>query len=717
MYGCIIAAIILYSYPFLTGDFFNYEKNVRSNEVPLPSYVLSYANWASSPARINKRTLMLPAPNVDAKVEAYTWGYWSLAPLSTLYSNASIINDSFYLSDTEKQLLQDLYTKMRNNDPSWITLAKMLHINSVVMRNDFDWNLKDSPTQSPATYSSSLHTSVLKKVKTFGQWDIYDLIEKPKSQITTSNDLQFFDGDSKNLGLLATLPVYTTNAPLYASSDFSDNQDKLFSLEKAYYIQPTCVLCKLQWDPVNPDLYTPIVTRDSLFYKFFKPAPPVSAIPNSVPSPMLTTTYKSYENVLEFSKLIDEQKAETVILSTGQDYQTNLSTLTTEVKQKLALKNNISDYDTDIEILSVLRNQRKVLTDLIPKIDSTYNTYDVLQVIQDSLTKSEAIYDMIAKNINLSLDDSTKRFVFTSRKSGIFTLFYKPNELRKETDDITFALNGNAIPQKLQTDKNGCYKLDTISVQKGKQSITAVQPVENIYTASESSNIVIHANPRGGCFVSKSVQGQAGDAVHVSFSHKRLEGDEKFFVKFTSQVAIPKYLDAVDELDSTTVSSDYKNTFILGDNTPHSFLICTKPKASDDAITPSSITLDAFTMYRIPVPDMMLVNSDSLTPEKDLTYIKENQTKYAMNTTDKKHIIVFDQSFNQKWQSTFTHATHFIANGFANGWVLDNTDEKGEIYFTPQNLVKTGFIVSGITIIVLVLYLLFARIRKNAKKK
>jgi hypothetical protein len=716
-YGCIIAAIVLYSYPFLNGDFFNYEKNVRSNEIPLPSYILSYAQWANSPERIEKRTLMLPAPNADGKIEAYTWGYWSLAPLSSLYSNASIINDSFYLSSSEKNLLQDIYAKMRKNDPSWIKLAEMLHINSVVMRNDFDWNLKDSLTQSPSAYINALHSSDLKKVKTFGKWDVYDLTNKPQSQITTSKSIQYFDGNSQNIGLLTTIPSYQTNTPLYASSDIADNKERIFSLEKEYYIQPTCIMCKMQWTPINPDQYTPVITRDSIFYKFIKPITPVSATPNAIPNPVTTKTYESYESVLEFSKLIDQQRAQTAILSAGQEYNTQLNELNTNVDQSLSTNDSVADYDNYIEVLSVLRNQRKILTDLIPKINGTYNTYDVYDIIQNGLTKTQLIYDKIAKKINLSMDASTKHFVFDSRKSGKFTLYYKPNEKRNETSTITFSLNGDAIAQKLQLDQNGWYRLDDITIKKGRQSLTAIQPVENIYSASESSSFTIKANARGGCFVSKDIQGEAGNAVHVAFSHKRLTGNEKFFIKFTSHIAVPKYLDAIDTLDSNSVLSKYDNTFILGDNTPHNFLICTKPKASDEALTPSSIELDDFTMYHIPVPDIILAEKGLATSEKNVKSTKMNQTDFVLENNDREPIIILDQSFNQKWQSTFSNATHFVANGFANGWIIDNSNQKGEIYYKPQKLVKTGFITTGVTIIVLVLLLLFIRLRKNDKKK
>jgi hypothetical protein len=714
-YTCIIAAIILYSYPFLTGDFFNYMKGVRSMKNEVPSYVLSYADWSMTPERVQKRTLMLPAPNPDGKVEAYKWGYWSLAPLSTLYSNASIINDSFYLSETEKKLLQDLYQQMRDNNPSWIKIAELLHIDSVVMRNDFDWSLKDSTTQSPMTYKKALQSSDLAKIKTFGQWDVYDLHQNQSPPMTTSNSLQFFEGDSKDIGLLATLPTFSTQVPWYAASDLAENQDKLFNLESAYYIKPTCIMCNLQWKPVNSDQYIPLITRDSLFYKYIKKQEPPSTIKGK--EQLTAQTYATYTNLLEFSKLIDEKKNQTSIISAGQDYNSSLDAIDNRFKEYLKNRKDTVDEDTFFEILSILRSQRKILTDIVPKIVGTYNTYDVLAVIQDGLTKTQNITDEIEKQINIPLDENTKHFVFSSRKEGQYDLYYKPNEQRRDISDVSFVLNNNKIQQILSNEQNGWYKLSNVTLKKGKQLLTVTQPIENIYGASDSGSITITAKSTGDCFVSKEIQGKAGDVVRVAFTHKRNEGNEDFFIKFTSKSVANKYLDAAEELESSAVASSYKNTYALGDNSPHVFEICNKPKSSEDAFAPSSVTLDNFSMYRLTIPEAVFVSQDqNMSPQKPLSFTQKDQTKVAVTTKDKDQIITFDQSYNQKWQTTFPHADHFIANGYENGWLLNNKNDTGEISFKPQNLVIAGFITTGLTLAAILLYLLYRGFRKYAKK-
>jgi len=708
-----IIGIILYSYPFLTGIFFNYEVGVRSTKIVMPSYVTDFGHWISQPQQKNERVLMLPAPNVDGKVEAYTWGYWSLAPLATFYSDTSIIDDSFYFSTTEESLLQELYSDIRDNNPYWVKMASLLNINYLVMRNDFAWNLSDSPTYSPAFYQAALHSPYVKKIKSFGAWDVYAIkkVTNTSSVLTAKGD-QYFDGNSSDIGLLASLPHFSTNVPVYASSDKAANVDELFNLRETYYIEPDCIMCNMQWEVINPAEYTPLITRDSMFYKYLHRSVPVNTTPSA--DNISALAYTAYENDLEFAELIDEKKPESTIIDSGQAYIQSLNELSDVVSAYKQENKHIVFDDTSLfNTISILRNQRIPLADAINKINGVFGDYTVMGLLQEGITQTSQLRETMEEIINIPLSNSDKHFVFSSRLTGPFTMYYRPNDERKNVNNIIFNLNGKNVKGTLTSDQNGWYRFGTVSLAKGNEELIVHQPVNNLY--NPHAKVTIQSQADGGCYISKPISGETGDVVNVSFTDKLLQGNQTFYIKFTPTKDISNFYDVNAEISANTAPSVYSTTYELGSSDPYNFIICTLPVDDKDAFSPSAIELTNISFYKVAVPDVFFESGKISNTQKALPITTKNNTSLTFSNPSGKHILLFDQSYNDNWQTNISGAQHFFANGYENAWVVDNNTSQSMIFYAAQIIVQNGFKSTIITVFIIIVYLIYKLIKKHEK--
>ena len=106
--------------------------------------------------------------------------------------------------------------------------------------------------------------------------------------------------------------------------------------------------------------------------------------------------------------------------------------------------------------------------------------------------------------------------------------------------------------------------------------------------------------------------------------------------------------------------------------------------------------------------------SDSDNPLIQIT--KSTPVEYHIKCTSKKpYYLVFNESFHPMWKVyidgiKLDDAYHFVANGYANGYFIQKIGEhKILIYYWPQNLFIVGAIISFISVILLLIFLVFLK--------
>ncbi len=91
-----------------------------------------------------------------------------------------------------------------------------------------------------------------------------------------------------------------------------------------------------------------------------------------------------------------------------------------------------------------------------------------------------------------------------------------------------------------------------------------------------------------------------------------------------------------------------------------------------------------------------------------------------MNNLNGPSILVFDENYSPDWELSITGQPsakffHFTANYYANGWYIDGLSGKYKfnIYYRPQRLLKIGYLLSGVIILISVGYFIFSSRNKN----
>src|SRR5207237_31714 len=121
--------------------------------------------------------LLLPRANNNWKADVYTWKFFSLYPLLADISRQPFLYNNDSLTDNESALVNQLYDSIlaKNNRNIYI-VSDILRIKFLIVRNDFNYNLNWSITESPKLYTDAIQNNpIFVHRTTFGKWDIYEL--------------------------------------------------------------------------------------------------------------------------------------------------------------------------------------------------------------------------------------------------------------------------------------------------------------------------------------------------------------------------------------------------------------------------------------------------------------------------------------------------------------------------------------------------------------
>jgi len=715
LYLSLIALLLAYSFPFFTGIFFDYIKGQRTMRVSVPNYIYDFARWTENKDNINEKMIVLPRPNKESKVEAYTWGYWSLAPLTSLLTNAPIINESIYMTKTEIGIVDKFYELLKNNDPAWNRLAEFLGIKYIILRNDFAWNLKDSIADNPALYKKSLLMNNLKPIVTFGAWEVYQL-EGIKSNIVASSTINYFKGPAESIGEIVSLPVFDPTKPLYVEGSTSSVETELMPHVFATYIKPTCSMCDLQWEFINTALYIPLLTRGSYFYSFWNNKEIQEEIKASSSISTMIQYYsgKTLSELLAYRKVADEKKPAGILQETLDDYAYSLRKLEKTISEYSKKEN----YDNDLllKLATYLRNQRIIALGLVKNPPKDYTSAELIGIKQKMIQRYQDIernQDKVDKMLWRSTSEIHKRFLITITQKKDFTIFYNPN----------YSQFNSAITLKLHIDKNiyevkpvvldsNWISLGNYTLEEGVHRVEIEQPIQNLYNGPKQ--LTIKASVKGACAVSNKIHGRKNEIYKLSFDHRRITGAKEFYVGIVSaEKKITPFL-AADRLLSQAVPVGYTQEFAIQNNNDLFIIFCDQPDIDSESLI-SSIQIENLRISKLNVPDMVLFSQEEKEKQAILKEVtKKSSSEYLLKFTSRKEkakFLVLNESYNISWELEAKDTRKFIANGYANGWLINDSKENVRIRYKNQDFVRIGFLISifGLTLSVILLIFLHKR--------
>jgi len=704
---CLVSLfIILYSFPFLNGSFFDYMQGVRSTRINVPQYVFDFGKWSDSSARINTKVLSLPPPNFENNVDAYTWGYWSLSPISSLLTNAPIVNYSNYMSPSEKVLLETLYDMMKHNDSGWKNLARILKIQSFLLRKDFAWNSKGSPTEPPLIYKKTLQDSELVLEKQFGEWEVYNFKHFDEGNVKVSNKINYLDGLVGDLGKIASLPSFNPDEPIYVSSTISENSEEVLRLRDKMFLAPNCISCNLEHSFVNIDLYIPLITRDSMLYPLvqFKNERTVEKLTSNLEK-VNHYLFQSLISVLAFDKFMSLNKDQGLLVDSMIDYGKALDDLNMTILDYFSEPKSI-DNNLLVKVSDVLRIEKIIILKNSNNI-SDKEVSDLLNVKYDFLMD---IKEKVDSNIWRTTDEVNKKFLISSNLDMEFDFFYKPNlSNSQQPNEINFTLNEKAYRVKSTPISANWLSLGKISLSKGQNKLSIEYPLDNLFIGPFSPKLTSSGD--FSCFSSNVIAGLKNDIFKFSFEHRRLSGSKKFFAKILPGDIKPSHLMVGDILNSNSVWDFYSVDYALKNDGEFSLVICNSPTADKESYD-SIIELKNVNIRKIAIPDVVFYNALDIKEQSQAEVHKNSQTQYSLKK-GKESVVVLNQSFNKNWALTNSNnSVKFTANGYANGWIVNDNKSDITIKYSFQDLVNLGTIVSGVSFLSIVFYLLL-QLRKK----
>ncbi|HSW98146.1 MAG TPA: hypothetical protein VLF89_10050 [Candidatus Saccharimonadales bacterium] len=719
LYGLICIAIICYSFPFFSGKFFDYMGGQRSMRVVVPQYIFDFGKWSQTPDRIRIKSLVIPPPTTtDYKVDTYTWGYWSLTPLTSVLTNAPVINMNGFMTPEEVDVTDKLYKMMRNNEPGWQNLAKVLGINSFVVRKDYYWNSSDSPTDNPQVYEAVLKNSGVKLVKTFGKWDIYDLPETTEkgAEIKVVKAVNYLVGRSSNQGLIVSLPVFDARYPIFISGDTPKMDQKLYNLSNGVYQVPQCINCDLQRVIVDADANIPQFTKGSVFYRFTEQQDKKIEKKLSDEAAIKHYGYKSLRDLLGFQKTAREKKEIQILLSNVKNYGVSLHQM--EVAANTYISNR-TVYDMDLirELSEVMRVEEAVLIDFTSSNDAGAH---FSAEINNDLNNDYHLVKTIRNNLNDTLwetqDIDNKRYYLVSDFGDTYTIFWKPNDKNyKVGKDVTITINNKKETVKPVLDQTGWYTLGTAYIEKGANKIELNQPTVNLYTGA--SIVQIHGATDVACFTTNMVHAQKRELYKISFTLRNTNQDQTYFAMAIPEGKSPNMYETnkiimkpslVDRVYSFDNALPVDGNFYVA--------ICGFPYTEAQPIQPIAQVINLKIRQSV-TPDIVFYKKgDFSAPGVDYSYNRINQTKYTVDIKDNgQNIILLDKSFSPNWKlSGFNDQNSFTANGHINAWLINNGGQ-GVITYTIQDIVDKSFIIMVVSLVITIGGLLIVIIKRRTK--
>ncbi len=738
----IVLGIVLYNFPFLDGRFFNYEKE-RTTRVTVPQYIFDFQRWADSSDNQNSQTLLLPALRRDNKLQTYNWGYFSLTPLTALFSRAIFIENAFYSTKTEDAILNGMYDNLLNNEKGWEKLAGLLGINNFVVRDDYKWDAFGLIIRKPEEYRQTLVASpLIYENKTFGQWQIYSFkADVSNSLISVANTLSYTEAEPPLIKYLTGIANFDSKKPLFfKSQNKKPFKDSDFFLAKAdsIFLLPRCITCDLAAFQVDTSLKDPLLLPGSPFYEI-----------------VVSREKTLRQNADDLPKKID------FLLSLSQrrlfeaqrmvDLKINLEVLDRPVRENFFFLQeldkvlvNPADFDSEdgndllLRIDAYLDFERARLDEIFARSQVSEelinNNYLILVTVQNK----------VRSWMWRTTSENQKKYLVTVDNPGEYILWLRRDrlELPKDQDPLklvsSFTIDGATYKQEPESVDEAWIKIKKINLAKGLHRVTfALVPRElfegvvdtadrnlppfltvadNIYTLTAQGN--------KNCVPFKAENLIVGQPYRISFKHRKVKGDQKLRVFISQKKEIINPLTRVGGiLDQESNWRDFQIDKLLTDSDAFYINICVEFYLDPIYTQNTIIEIGDISVRKLSSPIFIFekegITKDSQT-KPNMKFDMINQTKYkvTIQQASQPFFLTFSQRFSPDWKvyldgetkNEVAEKNHVVTNGYANTWYIDKTgDFTLLVEYKPQRLFYMAIIVSAIAFVAAIGILFFKR--------
>lgn len=695
----IIAFIVSYHFPFITGDIFRIDKNDVYSRVELPSYVGDFSSWWKQNGT-NSKVLLLPKLNDNWLFEQYKWHYLSLFPVLGNFADNGLVENSDSLNGQEISLINNLYAAINNKDYGAMDeYSSSFGIRYFLVRKDFYYNISDQSTENPVISESNISGNpAIEPIKTFGQWVLYGY-KYDNPLFFTTNQAVSFEGSFPN-------PDFLPKEYLPLQSSIYDAYPFFFAEN---LISATCISCQAETEQVDVQIPKPSILTSSSLYDLVRLKDKLASPKDkSYEGKISDTIGQTLKDAGQFSELITQDQGETYVSQMKDAYIGHIASLSNEFKNISSKTSN--PYSIIVSTEQYLDAQTNYLADLLQRETViSYQTYTqkIIYELNNLNDKLQSIYgpgDFNRKKYySFEINNSGKYFV----KIPLSSVGFIGNE---DIGKITVQFDSNAAVQ--STVLNGKFLVSQeVLLQKGSHVLRINLP--------DSKNLISYTKEEsisGNVCFSSFVNNFSNDSSYsLSFSSRNnFDPDFFYFIdsgRVFSPVTTGKFPIAGNQVNQKRIIISQSSVHLDSKSNTLRISFCAP------SLTQSSYqdNISDLKLAFLSEPEVVLEGNINNVQKLALPaiYFKQlnpDHYKVFVNGASDPFLLVFTQRYSDGWVAST--GGHIEANGFENTWAIN---KKGnytiDIEYKPQKYFYIGALISAVSFILLIL--VFLKLRRD----
>lgn len=720
---CLTAGVVFswlwYYQVLLTPDVLYWQKT-STTRVKIPEYIYDFKNWLATYDNNDRRVLLLPLLDDGWRVDAYKWGYWSLSSLpAMLTSTNTVVNTGKDLS--ERAWLQELYRAIEEGrEADSMALASRLGITDFLVRKDVLTNTSLFKLKSPEMYLARLDSfGRIKKVHTSGEWVLYRIDE--------------YNKEVYSMATLVEVPM--DNLILYRA--FAKDKGIFLQNSKKTLHFPSGVLSSsVTTHKCESCIIETVETRSVL--------PNVQVLPNS---PLyIIKRIREKHNLA--SSASDEELVDAYlgsVLRRGGEVKRMLDVAT---KEKYLLEN-----------LILMNDYLVTVNQLIGSVSSPENFVDAKKMVD--------ILDPVENNFRIEVDKAKtgtygdrvisgmmdvlwqihriKNFyspVLADKEQWIYKKLYKvehlpPKGLFLSMHSLPLSPDGTRIyPSSVSfssTTGVNAQLTPTLLEDREVVQLKPVEPISGVGILSVTFADLPNKFLSQGSTVVEAPRGPIGCVYgHI----QRFDRTRNYIIKINTSVTRQALKLFIKEGKHNTALT----YFLRGDQeiaidplspqTPFKYIYHPSQEFDYSTVyvcneTPESpeVSLDVKEVFS---PVVARVEQDAEEPSilPNVSYTKRNSTLYEVTVEgdSSPFVLVLTQQFDPLWTvkdadsgKELSKEKHFVVDGYANGWLIDQGGHKFLIEYKPQRYFYLGVAITGVSLVFFLGFIFIRGLRKAWK--
>jgi hypothetical protein len=704
-----ILLILLYHYPFFIGSNFIFDKPFTTM-VQLPQYVTKFAQMKNASSN-DYRSLVVPQMGINY-VKTYNWGYYAAYPIFPLITNKGFVeNDPFYYQDSDNNVVDALYSSLKQNRiNAFLSLAKSADIKYILVPTDISWNYFQSLAEDPKTYLSVLNKnkSTFALIWKNGPWYYYEIKGITPRKIQAYSSIVMKEGD----------PTYTDSILQQGILPFGTaDQTKVPAITKGIYTDFTCETCDIIDNSQNLILSTSMVNPTSPLYPF-----KIKLEERNSGQDLGNNLGLSLKRVSELYLL------NTIPLKSPDKWAYTADLLKNNwqiVNSQYENQKNSKDYNLLSEIL-----QYKVFESSYIEYLITTQHLDKSSQLGRSLIAADKEISKYKGNLGKQLDKNywANNFIYNI-SSAQGKIYLNPSSLpHDQSGNIllpqSYSLDGKTYPYTNPDTQN-----PSIDVDHKASTLMLTFSSPNLFS-NPNTHTVTQNGEKENCLIQTIPSYSGSNEYLLSGSVDKSGKGDVYFTRYFDVVKTP-----VSELQGVGPTSNTTLLYSLPYSNIYSFTTVVSGMVNDKSAQVSFCTPDknnpanalaTMNITQIVKPELYSytqTNVKGTTP--NIIYHEINPTHYEIdvhNATN-PYVLSFADRFSRLWelyQGKDKVDTHFILDGYANGWVIDKKgDYHFSLIFTSQKIFQISYITTFVSVSILLLYVVIRLITliKNEKNK